>query len=140
MNDMGYPYMPYTSCANCKSELFDDLPTTEQTHSPCPHCGSTSRTYFESLSDSAVMLDGHKAWVKRPSLPSAMKLRSKTYSGVEYNHQKGKLVRVHRTIDKDNDRYIERVVDMQTEEVLHECDEPLSRHTNHGTAKKKTKV
>lgn len=57
------------------------------------------------------------------------------YSGIEHSQKHGKLVRVHRTIDKDNDRYTEKVIDIQTGEVLHECDEPLSKHINHGTAK-----
>jgi len=122
-----------TSCANCKKPLPDDLP--DQPRAPCPHCGSTSRSYTESLVDGIVAHDGHRAKVKRPSLPSAKKLRADTYSGVEHSHKHGKLVRVHRTIDKDNDRYTERVIDIQTGEILHECDEPLSKHINHGTAK-----
>ena len=132
--------MTYAFCANCKSELFDDLLISGQAHSPCPHCGSTSRTYFESLSDGVLFLDGYKVKVKRPSLPSDKKLRADTCSGVEYSHRYGKLVRVYRTIDKDNDRYTERVIDMQTGEILHECDELLSEHKNRGTAKGKRKV
>ena len=125
--------MSGTSCANCEAALLDDLPGLARV--PCPHCGSTSRSYLESLSDGIVAHDGYRAKVKRPSLPSAKKLRADTYSGVEHSHKLGKLVRVHRTIDKDNDRYIEKVIDMQTCEILHECDEPLSKHINHGTAK-----
>jgi hypothetical protein len=125
--------MSGTSCANCKNELPDDLPG--QTRAPCPNCGSIARTYLDSLTDGIAAHDGHRAKAKRPSLPSAKKLRFDTYSGVEHSHKFGKLVRVHRTIDKDNDRYMEKVIDMQTGEILHECDEPLSQHTNHGTAK-----
>lgn len=125
--------MSSTSCANCRVALPDDLPG--QARSPCPDCGSTSRSYLGSLSDGIVFHDGHRTKVKRPSLPSAKKLRADTYSGVEHSHKHGKLVRVHRTIDKDNDRYVEKVTDLHTGEILHECDEPLSEHINHGTAK-----
>ena len=102
---------------------------------PCASCGSISRSYGELVSESFAAHDGHRAKVKRPSLPSAKKLRADTYSGVEHSHKYGKLVRVNRTIDKDNDRYIETVIDMQTQEILHKCDEPLSEHVNHGSAK-----
>ena len=95
------------------------------------------RAYFETVTDRLIAHDGHRAKVKRPSLPSAKKLRFDTYSGVEHSHKYGKLVRVHRTIDKDNDRYMEKVIDMQTGAILHECDEPLSQHINHGTAKQR---
>ena len=125
--------MSGTSCANCNAELPDDL--LGQPRSPCPRCGSTSRSYTESLIDCIAVHDSLRAKVKRPSLPSDKKLRADTYSGVEHSHKHGKLVRVQRTIDKDNDRYIEKVIDIQTGEILHECDEPLSTHINHGTAK-----
>ena len=125
--------MSGTSCGNCRAELPDDLP--DQARIPCPNCGATSRYYFEPLADGLLAYDGHRVKLKRPSLPSAKKLRADTYSGVEPSHKYGKLVRVHRTIDKDIDRYIEKVIDMQTGEILHECDEPLSEHINHGTAK-----
>ena len=125
--------MPGASCTNCRASLPHDLPG--QPRSPCPHCGSSSRSYTESITERIVAHDGHRAKIKRPSLPSAKKLRADTYSGVEHSQKHSKLVRVHRTIDKDNDRYIEMVVDMQTGEILHECHEPLSKHTNHGTAK-----
>lgn len=127
--------MPETSCAKCKAALPDDLPGQER--APCPKCGSTVRSYLETLTDGLVFHDGHRAKARNPALPSKKKLRFDTYSGVEPSHKYGKLVRVERTFDKDNDRYIERVIDLQTNEVLHECDEPLSEHINHGTAKNK---
>ena len=125
--------MSGTSCAKCSSNLPDDLPG--QIRAPCPNCGSTARAYLETLTDGAIAHDGHRAKAKRSSLPSNKKLRFDTYSGIEPSHKYGKLVRVHRTIDKDNDWYSEKVIDLQTGEILHECDEPLSKHVNRGTAK-----
>lgn len=89
------------------------------------------------MTDGIVFYDGHRAKSKNPALPSDEKLRVDTYLGVEPSHKYGKLVRVHRTIDRDNDWYSEKVVDIQTEEVFHECEEPLSEHFGHGTAKLK---
>lgn len=65
-------------------------------------------------------------------------MRFDTYSGVEQSHKYGKLVRVHRTVDKDKDWYSEKVIDLKTGETLYECEESLSKHTGHGTAKPKS--
>lgn len=125
--------MSNISCAKCKAELPDDLP--RQPPTPCPVCGSIARAHFVDMADGVGMHDGHRVKSKRPSLSSDKKLRFDTYSGVEHSHRYGRLVRVHRTVDKDNDSYSEKVIDMQTGEILHECDEPLSHHINHGSAK-----
>jgi len=49
----------------------------------------------------------------------------------------GRLVMKERHIDKQSDSYLERITDMETGEVIHECEEPLSMHRGHGDAKKK---
>jgi len=41
-------------------------------------------------------------------------------------------------IDRRNDRYTEHVVDPHTNETFHYCDEPLSAHQGHDSAKNKT--
>lgn len=121
------------SCANCQMELPYD--PQEGDPLPCPHCGSVVQSCTVEITDGFVFHDGHRARAKNPALPSAKKLRFDTYSDVEHSHKYGKLVRVHRTIDKDRDWYSEQVVDPQTGEILHECSEPLSQHVGHGTAK-----
>jgi hypothetical protein len=40
-------------------------------------------------------------------------------------------------IDRANDYYHEKDVDKDSEEVIHECEEPLSQHFGHGSAKPK---
>jgi hypothetical protein len=54
-----------------------------------------------------------------------------------FSHSRQKVVHRHRAIDRDNDLYVERVTDYETGEIIHECQEPLSSHINHGSAKKK---
>ena len=39
--------------------------------------------------------------------------------------------------DRDTDEYVERVTDIETGQVIHECVEPFSQHVGHGSAKKK---
>jgi hypothetical protein len=51
--------------------------------------------------------------------------------------QLGKVVHHERVIDRESDRYFERVTVYETGEVLHENEEPLSAHTDHGYARSK---
>ena len=44
-------------------------------------------------------------------------------------------MRKYRTIDRDNDLYEEKVTELETDEIIHHCKEPLSTHKNHGTVK-----
>jgi len=75
--------------------------------------------------------------LKRPSLASDKKLRWDSFSGYEYSHKLGKTVKKDKTIDKDLDQYVERVTDIESGAIIHECVEPLSKHTGHGSAKNK---
>ena len=53
-----------------------------------------------------------------------------------YSRFKDKLVRHERLIDRKNDRYFELVEDPDTDEVVHRCEEKLSDHRGHGSAKR----
>ncbi len=57
------------------------------------------------------------------------------FAGDDLRRSDGKWMQKKRVLDRDNDRYIEVVVDPETEEIVHEKDEPLSEHVDHGTAK-----
>ena len=46
------------------------------------------------------------------------------------------MIQKERLIDRKSDRYKELVKDLETGEVIHETDEPLSQHTGHGSAKR----
>lgn len=50
----------------------------------------------------------------------------------------GRLVHKERHWDKQSDWYFERITNIQTGEIIHECEEPLSEHRGHGAAKKTT--
>jgi len=55
--------------------------------------------------------------------------------GSELFRKFGKWVRKEMHIDRENNRYKEKVIDPLTQEVIHICDEPLSEHRGHGSAK-----
>ena len=55
----------------------------------------------------------------------------------DFNRDRAKLVHREQIIDRENDRYFERVTDYENGEIIHECEEPLSKHVDRGSAKKK---
>ena len=48
----------------------------------------------------------------------------------------GRMVWKERHWDKKSDWYFERITDVATGEVIHECEEPFTEHRAHGSAKK----
>ena len=63
--------------------------------------------------------------------------RYKFFEGDDLRKSDGKWMKKRRVIDKNNDKYLEIVVDPETDEVVHHCEEPLSEHFGHGSAKPK---
>jgi hypothetical protein len=47
----------------------------------------------------------------------------------------GKPVDKLRLIDQEKDRYLEHLTDYESDKIIRHCDEPLSKHTGHGSAK-----
>jgi hypothetical protein len=57
--------------------------------------------------------------------------------GTEFNSA-GQLMRKERIIDRKNDYYSETVINEDTGEVVRQIEEPLSRHTDRGTVRRKS--
>ncbi|MBN9492557.1 PepSY domain-containing protein [bacterium] len=55
--------------------------------------------------------------------------------GDDWSHRLRRFVQRIRILDRDNNRYVEKVVDPETGEVLRDVEEPLSDHRGHGSAK-----
>ena len=53
-----------------------------------------------------------------------------------FSHRLGKLVLREQVIDRDNDVYFEKVTEYEDGSVIHHCEERLSEHQGHGSAKK----
>ena len=128
--------MTSIKCTDCGYEFPAEM-QNEPERSPCPDCGALSRTYSAVLSSTIKVYDGIRYKVKDPSKTGKRKIKSEgfnTYSG----SQKAPLVNHVRHIDRENNEYKEAVVNADTGEVIHSCEEPLKKHTGHGSAKKKT--
>lgn len=59
-----------------------------------------------------------------------------TKSGADLHRATGRWMQRQLIIDRENNRYSERVIDPETGQIVHVCEEPLSEHQGHGTAKK----
>ena len=124
------------TCVKC-GESLESIDLAAEPRIPCPRCGNTARAFTETIIDGLRILDSQHGRLKRPSLPSDKKLRWESFAGYEFSHDRQKMVHKVRIFDKDADEYVERVTDIETGEVIHECVEPFTKHFGHGTAKKK---
>lgn len=119
-------------CLECGEALDGPLDSGEVR--PCPKCGSTSRHIVAV--DSATLsiyesseLKGREPGRKRPFLEQRQ--------GASFFRKAQRWVQHFRRIDRRNNRYDEVVADSDGT-LIHECHEPLTEHTDHGDASKRT--
>jgi len=122
-------------CSQC-GKLVDEQPDA-MVSLPCPSCGGMARTVHLAIEDQVGvgLMDSLRGKVKDQTRRSDEKLRRDFFTGAELQRSTGKFVQKDRIIDKDRDHYFEKVVDPKTGEVIHLCEEPLSQHWGHGSAK-----
>lgn len=118
-------------CSSCNNPLED---TTLQKNDSCPNCGGANKTFNLTVEEKVTIRDGLGRKAKRPG---AKKPYIEDLSIPDHSHKLQKVVHRARTIDRDNDRYFEKITDYETGETIHHCEEPLSQHQGHGSAKKK---
>jgi hypothetical protein len=133
--------MPVTAetivCGDCGAPLNDALPSDDPTQrKPCASCGSIKRNYHMFIIESVTLRGGlgmkaKHLGEKRPHI--------ETKDFPNHSTSRDKLVHRELIIDRENDRYYERVTDYESGEVIHECEEKLSQHLFHGTDKKNKK-
>lgn len=122
-----------TKCADCGTMIDDSANSSEQ-KVPCKVCGSLKRIYEVFIMETLTLRDGMGLKAKRPN---QKKPYVEDISIPNRSHSRGKQVHLKRVIDRDNDKYYEKVTDYETGEIIHQCEEPLSMHSGHGNAKKK---
>jgi hypothetical protein len=87
-----------------------------------------------NIVENLLAVDGYGAIGKRPGKKKPF---VEEMSMPEYSYSKGKIVHKYRLIDRDNDKYAEKVSDYQSGEIIHQCEEPLTEHFGHRSAKHK---
>lgn len=122
-------------CAECRAGL--DEPPFGLSYPPCPRCGS--RAVVMNIVDEVRVQDRLKATAKDDRQRSGKKVRWEVIQGAEQSRDSGRWVEKSRLIDRDANRYSERITDLETGEVLRDCQEPLSQHQGHGSAKRSSR-
>ena len=129
--------MTVTTCAQCQTVLNETPQTPSENREPCPNCGSMERLYQVLIEGkvevrSSLGIKARHGNIKKPFLEQK--------SGDNFSQKVQKWVYRLMRVDRDNDNYSEIVVDLDTNDVLHKSDEPLSRHQGHGSAKSKKNI
>jgi hypothetical protein len=119
-------------CAGCGTVL--DSSAESQVRVPCPDCGSMARVIEVSFS---LTLESSASTGFKHKRVGCKKPIAEGFSGKALFAKEQQLVDKERLIDREANRYREKVTDPATGAVIHECDEPLDDHTGHGSAKPK---
>lgn len=120
-------------CSDCGA-VIDVSGDTADHRVPCAKCGGVKRTIHDSVDERVVVRDGFEVKARRAG-------EKKPYvedRGIpSHSHRLDKVVHHQRLIDRDKDIYRETVTDYESGEIIHHCEEPLSQHRGHGSAKPK---
>lgn len=132
--------MHQSTCVQCGHIIgTEELRTSES--AACPNCGSKtftmefySRVQFRTHGAVTIkQRDRDKGGDPRTGYGEPER---EQVIGPELSAS-GRMVHKERHWDKKSDWYFERITDLETGEVIHECEESLSQHRGHGTAKKR---
>ena len=126
------------TCGNCGVQLAEASPSDlPENRTPCPACGSTARAYHVFMNASITLRGGSFVKAKRGG---EKKPYSESMDLPDHNRTLGKMVHRVRLINRDDDSYFERITDYESGEIIHECEEPLSKHIGHGSDTKNRKA
>lgn len=120
-------------CGNCNIVLDECPSISPKERKPCPECDSLIRAFtvsFESKLEvkSSLRYKAKRGGKGRPFLES--------FTGASLSKKLQKWMHRELFIDRENDIYRESVTDIETGEIIHQCEEPLSQHKGHGDDKK----
>jgi hypothetical protein len=124
-------------CKDCGTAIAEPSDTPLEKRTPCPSCGSILRRSYVEAVDTLEFHASLGFKVKRQGgdKPS---LEGKT--GDDLHRKTGKWMKKEQVVDRENDQYKEVVTDPESGKEVHRCEEPLSQHRDHGSAKKNARV
>ena len=123
-------------CTDCGERLPDEWISVKDKEN-CPKCGSRLKTITLDIVEEVKLQikESLTGRVKDKNYNSKKNPRYEFFEGDDIRKSDGKWMKKSRVIDKNSDKYFERVVDPETGEIIHHCEEPLSDHFGHGSAK-----
>lgn len=127
---------PPPECADCGAAIDENQNTSGQ-KIPCKDCGGTKRIYDARVEVGVAARFFVGCKIKRPG---EKRPYVEDVSRPDYSRDLGKNVHLQRSIDRDNDKYYEKVTDYESGEIIHHCEEPLSAHQGHGLARETKNV
>jgi len=100
-------------CCDCGAQVDEKLEAIEG-RQPCAAYGSTKRRVYESLADGFLMgADMHtKGYAGSVSRKKRLKFESK--DGDSMSTARGRFMKRHQLVDKENNRYVKKVIDPST--------------------------
>jgi len=117
-------------CKPCDALVLSEIENDDPDHVTCRGCGAKLVPFTRP----GTMMKG-KVWrgeqIGKRDLLSQMRV-----AFTPQHSRNAALARHERTIDHHNDRYSEKVTICDTGEVIHLCEEALSAHQGHGSARK----
>ena len=105
---------------------------------PCPDCGGTQ--WLVRLSDEVSEIHNQLKAIKGPKIRMGSHRKRSPYeltTGDSFSVSSKEWMDIRCEIDREKDIYREKVTNPRTGEVIHSCEEPLSRHLGHGSARQK---
>lgn len=122
----------HVACGGCGISLGEPTSQRAAEGEPCPQCGSLLKHITIQVEEG---WDWHESLGVKTRHGESGKPFHETLTGEDLQVSSGRWMRKERIVDRENDRYFERVEDPETGTVIHQCDEPLSEHRGHGSAK-----
>lgn len=117
-------------CSDCGAELECDMAC-------CQKCGSHNRTVKVEIEEHIQIKENIQI---KEKMPGKKKPTKESMYSDDKSKATNKWMHKKRIIDRENDRYLEIVSDPHTGEVIHLCEEKLSEHTEHGSAKNRRNI
>ena len=118
-------------CGRCGNDLSGGGPDSELL---CPTCGSAARQFLLTINETIVAHSSIGLKARRGGSGKPFYLFK---SGASFFRKAKAWYRREMIVDRENDRYKETVINPETGEIVHFCEESLSQHQGHGSAKKK---
>lgn len=117
-------------CPNCEY-VYN---SADDTRCTCPKCGY-KQVFFSIHTDINISSHISLKGKSKDKIKNRPKFDFKISD--EYRYSSSNNVNRYYRIDRENNRYLEIIRDIDTNAVVYKCDEPLKQHINRGSAKNK---
>jgi DNA-directed RNA polymerase subunit RPC12/RpoP len=121
-------------CGECGVQLDESPSRAPESRVACPECGSTRRRFAVAIEDTIKIRESLRV---RAKAGGKGKPFQEEKVGDDFWEKGGRWMTLRRLFDRRRNRYVERIEDPETGEVIRDVDEPLSDHRGHGDARRK---